>query len=45
MGWFVILMIKEDVLVGSSGQQINHSLGKSIFLSQVSTPADNLFGS
>lgn len=31
MWWFVILMIKEDVLVGSSGQQINHSLGKRVF--------------
>lgn len=38
MGWFVTLMIKEDVLVGSSGQQINHSLGKRVFFYLRSQP-------
>lgn len=32
------MMIKEDVLVGSSGQQINHSLGERVFFYLRSQP-------
>lgn len=37
MWWFAFL-IEDDVLVGSSGQQINHSLGERVFFSLRSQP-------
>lgn len=36
--WFVFVRIKEDLLVGSSGQQINHSLGERVFFNLRSQP-------